>query len=62
MIHLGDVYRIKMYRADGIYPKGNDPYRETKLSTIQRLLITGRTVISWAISSRLPLPNDESSV
>jgi len=27
MIALGDVYRIKMYLADGIKPKGKDTYR-----------------------------------
>jgi hypothetical protein len=27
MIQLGDIYRIKMYRSDGIAPKGEDVYR-----------------------------------
>jgi hypothetical protein len=28
MIRTGDIYRIKMYRDDGIKPKGVDTYRE----------------------------------
>ena len=27
MIKLGDVYRIKMYKSDGIRPKGTDTFR-----------------------------------
>ena len=27
MIQPGDIYRIRMYRSDGIEPKGDDTYR-----------------------------------